>query len=252
MNSAGAALMRLRRGRRCTAFWSAMGSSIPKLSSTSGRSRGGSGPSRCTCGRWTSSAVFRWRTAGRASWSPVSMTTPGSSSSRRWSRSRPGGRSARRSPRRCVVTVCPRKCSRITERSSPVGTSSRSRWRCSSSGSAGRMGSSSGWPSLARRPRRARSSGCTRRYGKSSSTTSSRSSRRPRPRPRSTAGSRATTAGGRIRRWTWPLRPACSGPTARPAWMSTTTPPAAMIPSARCHPASDQRRHRRRPRCWWT
>ena len=59
---------------------------------------------------WTSSAASPWPTAGKPSWSPGSMTAPGSSWFPRWSRCRPGGRSARRSPPRCAATGCHRRC----------------------------------------------------------------------------------------------------------------------------------------------
>lgn len=45
----------------------------------------------------------------------------------RWSRFHLVGRCARRSPRRCAGMGCPRRCSRIMARSSPVGIIARSR-----------------------------------------------------------------------------------------------------------------------------
>jgi transposase len=91
------------------------------------------------------------------------------------------------------------------------------RSRCCSSGSAGRTASPSGSPGPGRRPRRGRSSGGIRPCAGNCLIMSRRSSHcRPR-RGRLTGGCTPITISGRIRRWAWPRRRACSGRTARPA-----------------------------------
>ena len=69
----------------------------------------------------------------------------------------------------------------------------RSPPRCSSTGSAARTGSATCSPPPTRRPRPARSSGCTRRCARSSSPERQLRDDRARPRRRSTSGSSTTT-----------------------------------------------------------
>jgi transposase len=103
-------------------------------------------------------------------------------------------------------TVFPRRSSPTTARSSRAG-SAAPKPRCCSTGSAGRTGSITCSPPPGARRRPARSSGSTGRSARSSSPDAPSPIWGP-PRPSSIAGSRAITASGRIRPWTWPHRPA--------------------------------------------
>ena len=130
---------------------------------------GGSGPGRWSCGRWTSSAGCGSSTAARRRSCPASMTTPGSVCRPGWWRGRRRGRCVTRWRRRCGRHGVPEEI--LTDNGKVfTGRFGPGPGRCCSTGSAGRTASAICSPRRGRRPRRARSSGGTRRCAASSST----------------------------------------------------------------------------------